>query len=64
MKDVIQMVFRVTLDGIHVVKGTQNYTEAKEHFLEWIDTLKTQDVSYNRVTLTGDHTPIMEYVKK
>lgn len=64
MKDVIQMIFRVTLDDIHVVKGTQNYTEAKEEFLQWIETLKTQNVSYSRVTLTGDHMPMMEYTKK
>ena len=64
MKETFQTIYRVTLDGIHVVKGTHSYTEAKEHFLEWVNTLKTQNVAYSRVTMCGDHSPILEYVKK
>lgn len=57
-------IFRVTLDGIHDVKQTLNYAEAKRHFLIWVEELSTgREVCYKTVTLSSNHDPVLEYFK-
>lgn len=61
----METIYRVTLGGIHDVKATLDYQEAKAHFLVWVEELtEWGEVTYNSVTLSADHVPIMEYVKK
>ena len=60
----MQPIYRVVLGNIHVVKSVYDYAEAKEHFFLWVEALKEEDVSYTSVTLTKDHEPVLEYVKK
>lgn len=57
-------IYRVVLGGIHSVKDTLDYEEAKAHFLIWVEELTHENVSYKTVTLTKDHEPVLEYVKK
>ena len=61
----METIYRVTLGGIHVVKSTYNYAEAKEHFLMWVqEEIMDEKVCYKSVTLTADHNPILEYIRK
>lgn len=57
-------IYRVVLGGIHSVKDTLDYEEAKAHFLIWVEELTHENVSYKTVTLTKDHEPVLEYMKK
>lgn len=58
-------IYRVTLGGIHDVKVTYNYQEAKEHFLMWVqEEIMDERVAYKSVTLTADHQPILEYIRE
>lgn len=60
----METIYRVTLGGIHDVKATLSYTEAKAHYLVWVEELMNEEVSYKSVILSADHSPIMEYVRK
>lgn len=63
--EMVQPIYRVILGGIHDVKQTNDYAEAKEHFLIWTaELIERGEVTYNSVTLTADHAPILEYVRK
>lgn len=58
-------IYRVTLGGIHDVKVTLNYQEAKEHFLIWVqEEIMDERVAYKSVTLSADHIPVLEYVRE
>ena len=57
-------IYRVTLGGIHDVKQTLDYQEAKEYFLMWVqEEIMDERIAYKSVTLTVDHMPILEYVR-
>ncbi len=61
----METIYRVTLGGVHDVKVTFNYEEAKSHFLIWVEELiEWAEVTYNSVTLSADHVPVLEYVRK
>jgi len=67
----MQTIYRVILGEFHVVKSTLNYEEAKENFLLWVEAFswveafyEVEKVSYNCVTLTADHVPVLEFIKK
>lgn len=61
----METIYRVILGGIHDVKVTHNYAEAKEHFLIWVaELIEWGEVTYNSVTLTADHVPVLEYMRK
>lgn len=58
-------IYRVILGGIHDVKVTYNYAEAKEHFLMWVqEEIMDERVAYKSVMLTADHQPILEYIRQ
>lgn len=58
-------IYRVILGGIHDVKVTHNYAEAKEHFLIWVqEEIMDERVAYKSVMLTADHQPILEYIRQ
>ena len=61
----METIYRVTLGGIHDVKATYSYAEAKEHFLMWVqEEIMDDKVAYKNVVLSADHVPIMEYIRK
>ncbi len=61
----METIYRVTLGGIHDVKSTYNYAEAKEHFLMWVQEEMMDDrVAYKSVVLSADHVPVLEYIRK
>lgn len=61
----METIYRVTLGGIHDVKVTHSYAEAKEHFLMWVqEEIMDEKVAYKSVTLTADHEPILEYIRQ
>lgn len=65
MNQTMQTIYRVILGEFHVVKSTLNYEEAKENFLLWVEAFsEVEKVSYNCVTLTADHIPVLEFIKK
>lgn len=60
----MQPIYRIILGDHHMVMGTYSYEEAKNQYLTWVEALKTQQVLYKSVTVTKDHEPILEYIKK
>lgn len=57
-------IYRITLGGIHDVKQTLDYQEAKDHFLMLVqEEIMDERVAYKSVTLTVDHMPILEYIR-
>lgn len=61
----METIYRVTLGGIHDVKSTYSYAEAKEHFLMWVEEEIMQgNVGYKSVVLSADHVPVLEYIRK
>lgn len=60
----MEPVYRVILGDNHVVFGTYSYEDAKKQYLLWVETLQTQNVLYKSVTVTKDHEPLLEYIRK
>lgn len=56
-------IYRVSLDGIHDVKATYNYQDAKEHYLVWVKELMENKVGYTSVILSSDQEVLFEYRK-